>query len=167
MDQSKIDKSCELTFREAIDIMNKEGAVTDGCWLFGTSTVQRLDGWLPNFVFSFEDFDSDPSNFYTLSEFQDYCDGKSLYIYKIPLTAQQAVEAMRSGDTVIDVEDSRYGDRKRYFMRSVCNPFVGDKEYIFSTIVPGFELELKGTPEDFVEGNGGPHFEVFVEEDNE
>lgn len=167
MDQSKIDKSCELTFQEAINVMNREGAVTDGYWIFGTSTVRRLDGFLPNYVVAFEDFDAYPEQFFSMSQFREYCEGKKLYVYRIPLTVQTAIEVMRDGHTVIDVEDSMYGDRKRYFMRSICNPFIGSEEYIFSTIAPGFGLELEGTLKEFMEDNGGPHFEVFVEEDNE
>lgn len=161
MDQNKIDRSRQLTVAEALDIMNHRGAVTDGLFLYGTSTIHCLDGLEPNYVFVFTEFASYPSNFYSLKDFENICFNKELYRYRLPLAAEDAVAAMREGEVVRDIESN---DGKIYFTGSIGHPYKGCQTYVFSCKEGNTGIALEGTIEWFLTERPGYWYEV-VESD--
>ena len=146
----KVDKTCELTFKEAISIMEQQGAVSDGEYYFGMSPIRRLDGTSPRFVIEFEGFDKDPLYVYSGWEFARHCETHKIYRCILPLSAEAAVEAMRSGKVVNMLANTAV---TRLFITSCNHPYRGNVEYVFSCDGPSKDVTVYGTVEDFLDGN--------------
>lgn len=125
----KVDKTCEITLKEAKEIMKQCGVVSEGDHFFSMSRVQLLDGSSQDYVFQFNSFSGEPFSIYSLAEFKAYCDGLPLYHCVLPLCPEAAVEAMRNGKVVKDCNDNY---KVRYFIREIEHPYHGSLERIFS-----------------------------------
>lgn len=149
----KVDKSIELTVHEAISIMKSGGAVTDNHYYFGISPVRFLNGVMVDMVFLYEEFYGGPWDMFSLDKFKEHCDEHKVYRCILPVSAKDAVEAMRQGKVVIDRGPI---DPKRYFIRSIAHPYHGHIERVFSCRdEDDHGVDLDCTPEEFMECNSG------------
>ncbi len=163
MDPESIITTRELTLDEAIALMRRHKAVTDGRDIYGMSEVRRLDGYMNECVMTYRVWDGTPTAFSDLwTQFKPKHKKKKtvFYEYKIPLTASEAVEEMRKGKVVKDLETSYLPGC--LFMDTINDPFNGEQEYIFKMEGPEDEPLLLETVEAFIEEDCGPKYKSYL-----
>lgn len=160
VDSKRIDDTVDLDYREALEILKDEGAITDGMFVYGLSYVRVLNAYEVPHIVKYEEWDTYPKEFILQADFEAYFKKRDWHPYKIPLTAKQAVEEMLRGETVEDIE---YYQRM-YFIRTLKHPYNGFVAYVFRLQDPNADLELVGSVDCWLEHNGGPHYEIVKTE---
>ena len=156
MERCRIDDTKELDYQEAVEIMKSGGAITDGTSVFGISDVRVMDGYEIKYVCKYEDWDQYPVKFILLEDFEDTFKERDWNPYVIPLTAEKAVEEMKRGYVVRDIEDH---NRPLYFIHALHHPLHGYKMYVYTMLELKDDPEIYGLPEDFGTYHPGPHYE--------
>ncbi len=160
VDSKRIDDTVDLDYREALEILKHEGAITDGMFVYGLSYVRILNAYEIPHIVKYEEWDAYPKKFILQADFEAYFKKRDWHPYRIPLTAEQAVNEMMKGATVEDIENYQ----RMYFMRTLKHPFDGFVAYIFRLQDKSSVPELVGTVDEWPAHDAGPHYEIVKTE---
>ncbi len=156
MYQGFIDYGASMDIDDAVDWMSQGRAITDGEYIFGISNVMCFDGYSVPSVFRYLEWDQMPVEYMGHADiWEENNQNKKFYVYKLPLTAKEALEEMKQEGAIFEDLDN---PNHVFHYTALKNPITDIwVEYVFER-VNALTTPVILPAEDFVKNNPGRHY---------